>query len=93
MTFKGLLRSDHLAIVVNPQSLAKPERKYVCYRDVCEHRKIKMEGKLAECDWSSIAGVKLNDLILSLVNEYYPQIRVRISSRLSIHVTTGIYTI
>ena len=37
MTFKGLLRSDHLAIVVNPQSLAKPERKYVCYRGVREH--------------------------------------------------------
>ena len=78
-----------MAIVVNPQFLAKPERKYVCFRDVREHRKIKMEKKLAEYDWSTIASVqdlhiaacKLNDSILSLINECFPQIKVRISSR------------
>ena len=87
--FKGLVRSDHMAIVVNPQFLAKPERKYVCFRDVREHRKIKMEKKLAEYDWSTIASVqdldiaacKRNDSILSLINECFPQIKVRISSR------------
>ena len=50
---------------------------------------MKMEKKLAECDWSTIASVqdihtaacKLSDSILSLVNECFPQIKVRISSR------------
>ena len=88
LIFKGLVRSDHIAIVVNSQYLAKPERKYVCFRDVRD-RKIKMEKKLAEYDWSTIASVqdmdiaayKLSDSILSLVNECFPQIKVRISSR------------
>ena len=48
-----------------------------------------MEKKLAEYDWSTIARVqdmetaacKLSDSILSLVNECFPQIKVRISSR------------
>ena len=48
-----------------------------------------MEGKLAEYEWSAIASVqdvdaaacKLSDSILSLVNECFPQIKVRISSR------------
>ena len=79
-SFKGLVRSDHMTIVVNPQFQAKPERKYVCFRDVREHRKIKMEKKLAEYDWSTIASVqdmdtaacKLSDSILSLVNECFP---------------------
>ena len=86
--FKGVVRSDHMAIVVNPQSLPKPERKYVCFRNVREHRKIKMEKKLAEYDWSTVANAqdldtaacKLSDSILSLVNECFPQIKVRISS-------------
>ena len=47
-----------MAIVVNPQVLAEPERKYVCFRDVREHRKIKMEKKMAEYDWSTIASVQ-----------------------------------
>ena len=88
-SFKGLVRSDHMTIVVNPQFQAKPERKYVCFRDVREHRKIKMEKKLAEYDWSTIASVqdmdtaacKLSDSILSLVNECFPPKKVRISSR------------
>ena len=44
--FNGLIRSDHMAIVVDPQFLAKPERKDVCFRDIREHRKIKMEEKI-----------------------------------------------
>ena len=48
-----------------------------------------MEKKLAEYDWSTISSVqdldiaacKLNYSILSLINECFPQIKVRISSR------------
>ena len=58
----------------------------VCYP---ENPKIKMEKKLAEYDWSTIASAQdmdiaaciLSDSILSLVNECFPQIKVRISSR------------
>ena len=83
MIFNGLVRSDHMVIVVNPQFLANPKES-VCFRDVCEHRKIKMEKKLAEYDWTTIASVqnidnaayKLGDSILSLVNECFPQIKV-----------------
>ena len=42
-----------MAIVVNPQSLAKPERKHVCFRDVREHRKIKMEK-----NWQNMIGAQ-----------------------------------
>ena len=78
-----------MVIVVNPQYLAKPKRKYVCFRNVREHRREKMEKKLAEYGWSTIASAqdidtaacKLSDSILSLVNEGFPQIKVQISSR------------
>ena len=68
-----------MAIVVNPQFPAK------IY--VREHRKIRMEKKVAEYDWSSIASAQdvlllhVSSVIQSLVNECFPQIRVRISSR------------
>ena len=52
--FKGLVRSDHMAIIVNRRVQAKPERKHVYFRDVREHRKINMEKSLQECHWSSI---------------------------------------
>ena len=42
--FKGLVRSDHVAIIVNPCVQVKPERKHVYFRDVREHRKINMEN-------------------------------------------------
>ena len=35
--FKGLVRSDHLAVTLLPVTPAKPERKYVSFRDVREH--------------------------------------------------------
>ena len=52
--FKGLVRSDHMAIIVNPCVQAKLERKHVYFRDVREHRKINMEKCLQKCDWSEI---------------------------------------
>ena len=41
--FKGLVRSDHMAIIANPCIQVKPERKHVYFRDVREHRKIDMD--------------------------------------------------
>ena len=48
-----------------------------------------MENKLKECDWSSVyntsdvdyAVTVLNELIVSLFNECFPLIRVKVSSR------------
>ena len=62
--------------MITPKVLAKPERKHVYFRDVREHRKIDMENKLKECDWSSVyntsdvdyAVTVLNELIVSLFN-------------------------
>jgi hypothetical protein len=42
----SLVRSDHLAVMVHPYTTAKPLRKFVYFRDVREHRKIKMENNL-----------------------------------------------
>ena len=43
---KGLVRSDHLAVTVLPSIPAKPQRKYVSFRDTRDHRKIAMETKI-----------------------------------------------
>ena len=89
VVFAGLVRSDHLTVMITPKVLAKPEGKHVYFRDVREHRKIDMENKLKECDWSSVyntsdvdyAVTVLNELIVSLFNECFPLIRVKVSSR------------
>ena len=52
--FTSLVRSDHLAVMVTPQTLAKAERKHVFFRDVREHRKIEMEKRLKEYNWTSV---------------------------------------
>ena len=52
--FMSLVRSDHLAIIVLPQTLAKAEREHVYFRDVREHRKIEMEQRLKECNWTGL---------------------------------------
>ena len=50
--FKGLARTDHLAVMLLPVTPAKPQRKRVSFRDVREHRKVDMDIKLAALDWS-----------------------------------------
>ena len=87
--FKGLVRSDHLAVMVTPRIQAKPERKHVYFRDVRQHRKIDMENKLKFFDWSKIFSVNdveeavqlLNQEISLMFNESFPQIKVKTSSR------------
>ena len=59
------------------------------FRDVREHRKINMEKCLQKCDWSSIsnsnevdkATTLLNDKISSIFNEWFPLIKVKVSTR------------
>ena len=87
--FKGLVRSDHMAIIVNPCVQVKPERKHAFFRDVREHRKINMEKCLQKCDWSTIyntndvdkATTLLNDEISSIFYECFPLIKVKASTR------------
>ena len=87
--FKGLVRSDHMTIIVNPCVQVKPERKHVYFRDVREHRKSNMEKCFQKCDWSSIyntndvdkATTLLNDKVSSIFNESFPLIKVKVSTR------------
>ena len=85
---KGLVRSDHLAVTVLPSIPAKPQRKYVSFRDTKDHRKIAMETKLSAYDWNSInldnpeeRAKLLNTSLWSMFNESFPLVRVRVSSR------------
>ena len=52
--FKGLIRSDHMAILISPQTMSKPVRKTVYIRDVREHRKLAMDHMLEKWDWSDV---------------------------------------
>ena len=86
--FKGLVRSDHLSVMVTPRIQAKPERKHVYFRDVRQHRKIDMENKLKFFDWSKVFSVNdveeavrlLNQEICLMFNESFPRIKVKTSS-------------
>ena len=52
--FASLVRSDHLAVMVSPRTHVKAERKHVFFRDVREHRKIEMDKRLKEYNWTSV---------------------------------------
>ena len=87
--FKGLVRSDHLAVMVTPRLQARPERKHVYFRDVRHHRKIVMENKLKVFDWSKVysandaeeAVLLLNQEVVLMFNESFPLIKIETSSR------------
>ena len=86
---KGLVRSDHLVVIVSPLVPAKPSRKYVSFRYTRDHHKIDMDTKLGLWNWTS----KLNfddpeECVKVLKNELWvifksciPLINVKISSR------------
>ena len=86
---KGLVRSDHLAVVVSPSIPAKPSRKHVSFRDTREHRKIDMDKKLDVHDWSIFdtlddlteSAQLLNNTLWSMFNDSFPLITVKTSSR------------
>ena len=52
---KGLVRSDHVAIIVHPSTPGKPIRKKVSFRDTREHFKIAMDLGLEGYDWSMLS--------------------------------------
>lgn len=49
--FKSLVRSDHLSILFIPRIVVKSVRKTVFFRDVREHRKLRMDKKMDQFDW------------------------------------------
>ena len=57
---KGLVRSNHLVVIVPPLVPGRPSKKFVSFRDTRDPRKIAVEVKLELCDWSDILG--LDDL-------------------------------
>ena len=86
---QGLVRSDHLTVLVQPCISTKPTRKFVYFRDVREHCKIKMESKLNNFDWEQgivnpedpSESVRLfNETLLRMFNECFPPIKVEVSS-------------
>ena len=69
MIIKELVSSDHMAVVVNPQFLAKqPERRCACFGDVREHRKMEMKKNMSGYDWSSIIASAQDVVVLLHVN-------------------------
>ena len=87
--FSSLIRYDHLAVMLTPKILPRPERKHVFFRDVREHRKLNMANTLRTCDWRYLdnandfdeAFTVFNEIIMDLFNEYFPLIKVKESSR------------
>ena len=53
VVFKSLVRSDHLSVKVSASQPARPERRYVSFRDVREHHKLALQHKLEgfDCHW------------------------------------------
>ena len=85
----GLVTSDHLVNTLSPLVPAKPSRKYVFFRDTCDHLKMAMDRKLEECNLifadtldDSEEGVRLfNDKLWAISDESFPLIKVKMSSR------------
>ena len=75
--------------ILLPQTLAKAEREYVYFRDVREHRKIEMEKRLKECNWTGLdnkndvnkAVSTLTNVIGNIFNDCFPLIKVKVSSK------------
>ena len=44
LVFQGVVRSDHLTVLVQTRISTKPTRKFVYFRDVTEHCKTKIEN-------------------------------------------------
>ena len=66
---KGLVRSDHLAIIVHPSTPEKPIRKKVSFRDTREHCKIAMDLRLEGYDWSILSSLADLDESVELLSQ------------------------
>ena len=85
---EGLVRSDHLAIIVHPFAPVKPSRKKVSFRDTREHCKISMDLRLEGYDWSTLSSLDdpderelLIQKLWKMYNDCFPLITVKTSSR------------
>ena len=86
---KGLVRSDHLAIIVHPSTPGKPIRKKVSFGDTREHCKIVMDLRLEGYDWSILSSLAdldesvelLSQKLWEMYNDCFPLITVNLSSR------------
>lgn len=81
--FKSLVRSDHLSILFIPRIVVKSVRKTVFFRDVREHRKLRMDKKMDQFDWErfiisddpSDNVRRLSDTLFLMFNECFPIIK------------------
>ena len=89
VVFNGLVRSDHLAVMVTPGVAAKPDRSFVYFREVRVPWKIQMVHKLEACVWSNALSCDditeaiylLENILKEIFNECFPLIKVKVSSR------------
>ena len=89
VVFKSLVRSDHLSVMVSANRPARPQRKYVSFRDVREHRKLDLKNKLEAFDWSLIdpcanleeATNLVSDSLKRMHDQSCPLIQIKVSSR------------
>ena len=51
---RGLVKSDHKCVILNPKQRTPRERKWVEFRDTREHCKLAMSSYLKEIDWPSL---------------------------------------
>ena len=87
--FEGIVKSDHLAVVITPRVAVKLERKTVYFRAARDHRKLAMTRELEAQDWSCVedcedvneATLLLNHIITSAFNNSFPLIKVKLSTR------------
>lgn len=87
---KGLVRSDHLAVLVKPVVKKKAIRKTVEFRDLRQHNKLRMLQRMEEVQWDDITcgTIGPNEMIMDfynkiwpIFNECFPIIKTRVSSR------------
>ena len=87
--FISLARSDHLAIMVSPQTPSNTERENVFIRDVREHRKIEMDKRMKKYNWADVNNANDVDAVVctssnvigNMFNDCFPLTKVRVSSK------------
>ena len=96
----GVVKSDHLAVVITPRVAVKPEKNPVYFREARDHRKFAIMSELETQDWSFIDDCKnvnesviilLNHVITSAFNNCFSLIEVArmIHTRSPVHVSFG----
>ena len=66
-SFKALMKTDHLGVVLPPGLKLKPVRTKVTFRDYREHRKILFENRIQAYDWSEVFNATDIDVATNLI--------------------------